>query len=153
MNADRAEILGNAASSSGSLLFEDLTYGIRAAVFEVSTTLGIGFLEKVYENALVRELPLRGLNCTQQQPIRVLYKGDTVGDYVADIVVEGKVLLELKVVECINDLHRAQVLNYLKATGLQLGLLINFYYPKAQIVRLVQTDQQRRSNDSAAKAQ
>ena len=134
-------------------MFEELTYEIRAAAFEVSTTLGVGFLEKVYENALVHELRLRDLRCTQQQPIRVLYKGDTVGDYVADVVVEGKVLLELKVVETIANIHRAQVLNYLKATGLKVGLLINFYHPKAQIVRLVQTDRQRRSDDIATKAQ
>ncbi|MCP4249612.1 MAG: GxxExxY protein [bacterium] len=156
MNADKAEILGNATSSGGSgasLLFEELTYEIRAAAFEVSTTLGTGFLEKVYENALVRELRLRGLRCTQQQPIRVLYKGDTVGDYLADIVVECKVLLELKVVESITNIHRAQVLNYLKATGLKLGLLINFYHPKAQIVRLVQTHEERRNNDNTPEAQ
>lgn len=133
------------------MLYEELSYEIRAAAFEVSNTLGTGFLEKVYENALVHELQLRGLSCAQQQPIRVLYKQETVGDYVADIIVERKVLLELKVVETITNIHRAQVLNYLKATGLQLGMLLNFHCPKLQIERLVLTACDRPAKENRTK--
>lgn len=115
----------------------DLTYKINGAVFEVSRVLGAGFLEKVYENALMEELKERGLNADSQVPIKVKYKGKEVGEYFADIVVENRVLLELKAVENIDKVHEAQILNYLKATSFTVGLLVNFKHPKAEIKRFV----------------
>ena len=115
----------------------DLTYSINGAVFEVSRTLGFGFLEKVYENALLAELRERGLQAQNQVPIKVHYKDKVVGEYFADIFVENKVILELKTVENISKIHEAQLLNYLKATGVKVGLLVNFRHPKAEIKRMV----------------
>jgi len=114
-----------------------LTYEIIGAAFEVSRILGPGFLEKVYENALLFELRKRGLKAENQVPIKVSYKGHSVGEYVADILVEGAVLLELKTVESLDKAHEAQMLNYLKATGMKIGLLINFKADRAQIKRMV----------------
>ena len=115
----------------------DLTYAINGAVFEVSRALGFGFLEKVYENALLAELRERGLQAESQVPIKVYYKDKVVGEYFADILVEDKVILELKTVEKISKIHEAQLLNYLKATGIKVGLLVNFRHPKADIKRMV----------------
>jgi len=115
----------------------DLTYQINGAIFEVSRTLGAGFLEKVYENALMVELMERGIKAENQAPIRVLYKDETVGEYFADILVQDKVIIELKAVENLSKLQEAQILNYLKATGIQVGLLVNFKHPKAEIKRMV----------------
>ena len=115
----------------------DLSYTINGAIFEVNRVLGPGFLEKVYENALLVELENTGLRAVGQQPIQVQYKGNTVGDYTADIVVEDQVILELKTVEELTSLHEAQVLNYLHATQMPLGLLVNFRDKKAKIRRLV----------------
>ena len=116
---------------------DDLTYKINGAVFEVSRVLGPGFLEKVYENALAHELISRGVKAETQVPITVSYKGIAVGEYLADIIVEGKIILEIKAVERLSKIHEAQILNYLKATGYKLGLLINFTHPKAEIKRFV----------------
>jgi len=115
----------------------DLTYRINGAIYEVSRELGAGFLEKVYENALMTEFTLQGLRAESQVPVKVEYKGAKVGDYCADIVVEEKVLLELKAVEFLNKSHEAQLLNYLKATGIKIGLLVNFTFPKAEIKRFI----------------
>jgi GxxExxY protein len=115
----------------------DITYQINGAVFEVNRVLGPGFLEKVYENALMVEVAKRGRKAESQIPITVTYKGTEVGEYFADIVIEGKVIIELKTVDTLDKIHQAQVLNYLKATGIQVGLLVNFKSEKAQIKRLV----------------
>ena len=115
----------------------DITYAINGAVFEVNKVLGPGFLEKVYENALLIELRERGLKAENRIPIKVFYKNKVVGEYIADILVEEKVILELKTVDRLEKIHEAQILNYLKATGLQIGLLINFTHPKAEIKRMV----------------
>ena len=115
----------------------DLTYKINGAIFEVNHELGSGFLEKVYEKALLEELRVRGIKAVGQQPIKIKYKGKNVGEYYADILVEDQVILELKTVEKIQKIHEAQLLNYLKATGYKVGLLVNFKYPKAQIKRFV----------------
>ena len=115
----------------------DITYAINGAVFEVNRVLGPGFLEKVYENALLIELKSRGLKAESQVPIKVLYKEDVVGEYVADILVEERVIVELKTVERLEKIHEAQLLNYLKATGLNIGMLVNFRHSKAEIKRLV----------------
>ncbi len=115
----------------------DITYKINGAVFEVSRILGAGFLEKVYENALMIELRRRGLKADNQVPLKVYYKGEVVGEYVVDILVEDVVILELKAVEQHQKIYEAQLLNYLKATGINVGLLINFKHPKADIKRFV----------------
>jgi GxxExxY protein len=113
-----------------------ITEKIIGCAYTVSNNLGAGFLEKVYENALVHELRKAGLIVAQQQPIRVMYDNVEVGYFEADIVVEGLVLIELKTVRSLDDAHYAQCLNYLKATGLRVSLLINFATAKIQIKRI-----------------
>ncbi len=108
------------------MLFEELTEQIIKAFYDVYNELGYGFLEKVYENALYIELKKMGLDVVQQQPIRVFYVGEVVGEYFADLIVERKVILELKAVKKISDQHEAQLINYLKATDAQVGLVLNF---------------------------
>lgn len=115
----------------------DITYEIRGAVFEVNKELGPGFLEKVYENALLIELKRRDLKVQTQFPLTVNYKNMPVGNYVADMLVEEKVIVELKTVEKLDNNHEAQLLNYLKATGIHIGLLVNFKNSKADIKRMV----------------
>ncbi|MDY6836779.1 MAG: GxxExxY protein [Thermodesulfobacteriota bacterium] len=114
-----------------------ITYQINGAIFEVNRELGPGFLEKVYENALLIELMDRGLEAENQVPIKVTYKGEEVGEYYSDIVVENQVIIEIKAVECLQKVHEAQLLNYLKASGYKTGLLVNFTYPKAEIRRFI----------------
>jgi len=116
---------------------DDITYKINGAIFEVNRELGTGFLEKIYENSLIIELKKIGLKAENQVPIKVNYKGFEVGEYFADIVVEDQVILELKVVDSVQKIHEAQLLNYLKATGYKIGLLINFTHPKAEIKRFI----------------
>jgi GxxExxY protein len=116
---------------------DQLTYAINGAVFEVNRVLGAGFLEKVYENALLVELKRQGIKAQGQVPLRVSYKSQIVGDYLADLVVDDRVIVELKTVDRIEKIHEAQLLNYLKATGLRVGLLVNFRHAKADIKRLV----------------
>jgi len=116
---------------------EDITYKIRGCVYEVFRELGAGFLEKVYENALVIELTKQGLDCKVQHPLLVKYKGKVVGEYIVDILVESRIVLELKAVNKLLPAHEAQLLNYMKATNVELGLLINFTHPKAEIKRYV----------------
>ena len=116
---------------------DELTYQIRGSVFEVNRILGRGFLEKVYERALVLELAERGIKAESQASINVDYKNHNVGEYFADIVVENQVILELKAVDSLQKIHEAQMLNYLKATGYKIGFLINFRHPKAEIKRFV----------------
>lgn len=115
----------------------ELTYQIQGAIFEVNRELGAGFLEKVYQNALLMELRARGLNAAAETPIEVRYKGKPVGQYFADIIVEDQVILELKACDSLQKIHEAQILNYLKATSYRIGLLINFTHPKAEVKRFV----------------
>jgi len=115
----------------------EITEKIIGCAYMVSNVLGVGFLEKVYENALVFELKRLNLKVEQQKPVKVLYKNVIVGDYYADLVVENLVIVELKATKRIEDIHLAQCLNYLKATGLSLGLIINFGKPKVEIKRVV----------------
>ncbi len=107
-------------------LHQDLTEKIIKAYYNVYNELGYGFLEKVYENALMIELKSLGLNCEKQKPISVSFKGYNVGEYFADIIVENKVIVELKAAEGLIEEHEAQLLNYLKATEIEVGLLFNF---------------------------
>jgi GxxExxY protein len=105
---------------------QDITEKIIKAFYNVYNTLGFGFLEKVYENALMIELKSLGLNCIKQKPISVYFKDNCVGEYFADIIVEDCVILELKAAEGIVEEHEEQLLNYLKATEIEVGLLLNF---------------------------
>ena len=120
-----------------NMKIDDITYQIRGAIFEVNKVLGSGFMEKVYENALLVELKKRGLKAEAQVPIKITYKEETVGDYWADIIVADQVIIELKAVDQLQKVHEAQILNYLHATGISKGLLVNFRYPKAEIRRFV----------------
>ena len=115
----------------------DITYQINGAVFAVSKELGSGFLEKVYENALVVELKRRGLKAESQVPITVRYLDAVVGEYFADVLVEDQVIVELKTVDALRKIHEAQLLHYLKATGYKVGLLINFGVEKAETKRFI----------------
>ncbi|MCD6297207.1 MAG: GxxExxY protein [Deltaproteobacteria bacterium] len=106
--------------------YSDLTEKIIKAAYKVHNILGFGFLEKVYQNALMLELKRMGLEASSEMPIKVYYQDQIVGEYVADIVVEDKVILELKAVKELAEIHEVQLVNYLKATGIEVGLLINF---------------------------
>jgi len=114
-----------------------LTENVIHFAFTVSNTLGCGFLEKVYENALAHELRNAGFKVQKQHGITVYYDGVAVGEYTADLLVEGVLLIELKAVKYLDDIHLAQCLNYLKATNLRLCLLMNFAKPKVEIRRIV----------------
>ncbi len=114
-----------------------LTEKVLEAAFAVHNALGAGFLEKVYANALALELRAKGLACEQETPLHVKYKETIVGDYVADIVVERRVLLELKACSALDPVHEAQIMNYLRASNLHVGLLMNFGRPKLQDRRFV----------------
>ena len=129
MNTDKAK--------SADLLEKELTGKILGAAFNVHNTLGCGFLEKIYENALVIEMRKGAIPLTQQAAIKVRYESVVVGDYQADLVVDGRVVVELKAVSQLDSVHEAQLLNYLKATGIRVGLLLNFGRPKLQYRRLV----------------
>lgn len=110
---------------------------IIGCVFNVSNTLGAGFLEKVYQNALIIELLECGLYVEKEKAITIYYKDKIVGEYYADILVNKQIIIETKAIAALNEIHQAQLLNYLKATNLHLGLLINFGTPKVQIKRMV----------------
>ncbi len=118
-------------------LLDSITERVLGAMFEVSNTLGTGFLEKVYERALLRELTFRSLSASTQVPFPVLYKGQSVGDYFADILVEGVILVELKCVDRLSNEHTAQCINYLRASGLTICLLVNFQRPKVEWKRII----------------
>ncbi|MCH9046161.1 MAG: GxxExxY protein [SAR324 cluster bacterium] len=114
-----------------------ITEKIIGCAYQVANILGSGFLEKVYENALAIELTNARLAVAQQKSINVIYAGQIVGDYVADLLVEGSVLVELKATRALDDIHMAQCLNYLKATGLKVCLLMNFGQPRIEVKRIV----------------
>ena len=113
-----------------------LTERVLGAVFEVANSLGAGFLEKVYERALLHEIRLRGIRAVSQASFPVLYKGQCIGEYFADILVENTVVIELKCVERLGNEHMAQCLNYLRASGMEVCLLINFQKPTVEYKRI-----------------
>jgi len=115
---------------------KDLSGRIIGCAFRVLNTLGSGFLEKVYENALAHEMRAAGLAVAQQKGVTVYYNGVVVGEYVADLVVEDAVVVELKASRALDPAHTAQCINYLKATGLHLCLLLNFARPRLEIHRV-----------------
>ncbi len=114
-----------------------LSEQVIGCAIEVSNTLGAGFLESVYENALCEEMVRNGLHFQRQKSLQVKYKGKVVGNYIADFVVEDRLLLELKALSRLSGEHEAQVMNYLKASGLSVGLLFNFGVPKLSFKRIV----------------
>ena len=116
---------------------ECLIHKVIGAVYEVSNVLGAGFLEKVYERALVRELRSRGLKAEAQVPCAVNYKGESVGEYYMDVLVEDCVVVELKCVDQFAGEHMAECLNYLKASKRSVALLVNFQKPKVEFKRVV----------------
>lgn len=118
---------------------EELTREIIRGAFEVHNQLGYGFLEKIYEKALMYELNTMDIQCEQQKELPVLYKGVHLGTYFTDLIVDNKVLVEIKVNERLRHEHAPQVLNYLKATGLRTGLLINFGKYKVECRRFIMT--------------
>jgi len=115
----------------------DLTEAVIGSAFEVANVMGAGFLEEVYERALIRELAFRGVSAKAQVSFPVCYKGQYVGEYVADLVVEEKVIVELKCVDRFANQHLAQCINYLKASGLRVALLISFQEPKVEWKRVL----------------
>ena len=117
-------------------LHEELTYKILEACFEVSKELGSGFLESIYQNALLIALQDKGIKVISQYPLRVVFRNQDVGNYYADFFVEDKVILETKAVTALTPEHQAQVINYLKATGINVGLLVNFGKSKLEYKRL-----------------
>ena len=123
----------------GDLLYERESYDIRGAIFEVYREKGCGFLEPVYQECLEKELRLRGVPFASQCELRLAYKGEPlVQTYKADLICYDKIIVELKAVKEIAPEHRAQVFNYLKATGLRLGLLVNFgHHPQVEIETIV----------------
>lgn len=124
-------------TNSDKVIYPELSYRIIGLAMDVHNALGGGFLEKVYENALMVLLRRAGIKAQQQAPIKVYFEGEVVGDYIADILVEDCIILELKAVDKITDVHRAQALNYLKATGLRLVILINFGKQRLESERFV----------------
>ncbi len=126
MNAEKADFYKH----------KELTEQVICCFYSVYNVLGYGFLEKVYENALLIELERRGVRATAQVPITVHYAGEIVGDYVADIMVEDSLLVEIKAAKTLLPEHDAQLLNYLKATDKEVGLLLNFG-PKPEVRRKI----------------
>jgi GxxExxY protein len=114
-----------------------ITEGIIGAAFEVSRMLGHGFLEVVYRKALVHELNLRGLSVEEEKRFEVVYKEAKVGHYTCDLLVNSSVILELKAIEALTQSHVGQLLNYLRASGLRVGLLLNFGRPKLEYRRVL----------------
>jgi len=114
-----------------------LTSRILGCAYRVSNALGPGFLEKVYENALAIELRACGFRCDQQHSFKVLYREEIVGEYIPDLLVNDSVVVEIKAVESLSRIHEAQCINYLRASGLHVALLLNFHAPKVEKKRIV----------------
>jgi GxxExxY protein len=130
--------------------YKEITDKIISAFYKVYNSLGYGFLEKVYENALIIELKDRGMMAVPQAQIQVFYKGNTVGEYYADIVVEDKIIVEIKAGRDLAPEHEAQLLNYLKATDMEVGLLLNFG-PEPQVKRKVFNNDRKTSKNQQLK--
>jgi GxxExxY protein len=118
------------------MLHEDLTAKALESCFEVAKELGAGFLESVYEKSLLVALREKGLNAKEQFPLAVRFRGQVVGEFFADILLEDKVIIELKAARTLTAEHQAQVINYLNATGIEVGLLVNFGNPRLEYKRL-----------------
>ena len=132
MNADQT----NPGLIAPPRTLSDVSYAIVGAAYRVSNVLGVGFSEKIYENALCLELRKRGWSVAQQVTVPVYYEGRVVGEYVPDLLVEGAVIVELKAIDALAKIHRVQCINYLRATGLHLALLLNFGRPRLEVARI-----------------
>lgn len=121
----------------GKVLYRDLSYKIIGLAMQAHTELGPGFLEKIYENALMVLFQENGINAHAQYPVKVHFHGRIIGDFIADVLVENSIILELKAQERILPLHKAQTLNYLRATNFRLALLLNFGKSSLEHERLV----------------
>ncbi len=132
-----SELLKNLLQEEDKLLYKELSYKIVGLAMNVHSGLGGGFLERVYENALAVLMRRQMLNFQQQYPLKVYFEGEVIGEYFADIIVEKKIILELKVAEAITPVHKAQAINYLKATKLQLAIILNFGKQSLQYERVV----------------
>jgi GxxExxY protein len=117
----------------GGMMIENLTKSIIGAVFKVHNTLGPGFLESVYEKSLLIELRNLGIEAKAQEPVKVYYDSQMVGDFIADVIIERELILELKAVSKLTAAHEVQLVNYLNATGIDDGLLINFGSERAEV--------------------
>jgi GxxExxY protein len=115
----------------------EITEKVIGCIYAVANELGCGFLENVYQNALLVELTRAGVRARAQEPIKIFYRDVLVGEYFADLLVEDAVIIELKAVKNLDDVHTAQCLNYLKASGIKVCLLVNFAKPRVEIKRLV----------------
>lgn len=122
--------------ADAELPYAELTGRIIQACYEVSNELGSGFLEQVYEKALVIALREKGIQAAAQIPLAVYFRGEIVGQYFADLYVEERIIVELKAVSALLPEHQAQLINYLKATDIEIGLLVNFGRPKVEVRRL-----------------
>ena len=129
-------------------IHDDITQSIIGCAFEVINELGSGFLESVYENAMVLALSESGLRVQSQVPIPVMFRGKRVGDFYADLLVDGKVIVELKAVRSVVPEHQAQIINYLNATGVEVGLLINFGNSKLEVKRFTRSRERRPSSST-----
>ena len=125
------------ATNSTNIIYRDLSYQIMGAIFEVHKELGPGFLESIYEKALIEELPSRGMKVQTQKFIDLIYKNKKIGTHRLDSVIEDKVVVELKAVESFSIHHKAQLTSYLKASGYKLGILVNFSKAKVEYRRVV----------------
>jgi GxxExxY protein len=121
------------------MIHQEITEQILSSFYKVYNTLGYGFLEKVYENALTLELREKNLDVEQQYNLKVFYKDQEVGSYFADLIVDQKIVIELKAAESICPEHKCQLINYLKATQIEIGLLLNFG-KKAEFSRVIFTN-------------
>jgi len=119
-----------------ALMHEELTSRVIGACFDVINELGAGFVESVYEKALIIALRQKAIGAEAQVPLKVMFRGEIVGEFLADILVEGKLILELKAAKSLLPEHQAQLINYLNATGIEIGLLVNFGNPKLEYRRL-----------------
>ena len=119
-----------------TFLYEDLSAKIIEAAFQVSNELGSGFLESVYQTAFAIVMDEKGLQVSQQMPLPVFFHGKRIGNFCADYLVEGKIIVEIKAISGLLPEHQAQVINYLKASNVEIGLLINFGRPKIEYKRL-----------------
>jgi GxxExxY protein len=137
-NEDKTSRSENGLDQAG-LVERELVYRIVGCALAVHNGIGHGLREKTYESGLKVEFRHAGLACSCQHAYPVVYRGETIDEFVPDLVVEGRVILELKTVETITDEHRGQVLNYLRVTGLHIGLILNFKHPKFEWERMVLT--------------
>jgi GxxExxY protein len=119
-----------------NVIYPELSYQIMEVIFEVHNQLGPGFSEELYERAVVIELKKRNIPFERQKTISVFYKGELLGNYRLDLVIDAKIIVEMKAVSNLNDLFKQQVVSYLRATGLQLGILVNFGSRRVESVRI-----------------